>query len=204
MMKIERERLEMPNITTKLGRYCSIHRCFHDEEYLECDFCNEHKWSVYFHDRYYNYGFSKCSYHACNECHDTLFGPFRPVDGLIMDRAYEDILEVINDRTGKNEERQGNKTTTTIDYYEAARIAYTDREYMKKYLDSEIKDIREINKGYRPIWKFTYKIVSGEDRQRVRVVNRNPDNFLVQWVPGGITVTEILASLQCDKNIKPS
>ena len=34
------------------------------------------------------------SYHACNECHE-MFGPFRPVDGHIMDIAYEDILEVI-------------------------------------------------------------------------------------------------------------
>src|SRR5215208_1233345 len=179
----------MPNITTKLGRYCSIHRCFHDEEYLECDFCNEHKWSVYFHDRYYNYGFSKCSYHACNECHDTLFGPFRPGDVLIAVRAYEDILEVINEKTFNKENEA---TITTIDYYEAARIAYTDREYMKKYLDSEIKDIREINKGYRPIWKFTYKIVSGEEKKRVKVVNKDPGNLLVSWVPGGKTVTEIL------------
>jgi hypothetical protein len=114
-----------------------------------------------------------------------------------MDRAYEDILEVINDRTDKK--REGHKAATTIDYYEAARIAYTDREYMKKYLDSEIKDIREINKGYRPIWKFTYKIVSGEDKERVKVVNKDPDNLLVQWVPGGKTVTEILK----DMSVRP-
>jgi hypothetical protein len=98
----------MPNITSKLGRYCVIHGYYHDEEYLECDFCNEHKWSVYFHDRYYNYGFSKCSYHACNECHDAL-----------------------------KDKKQGNKTTT-IDYYEAARIAYTDRGYMRKFIEREI------------------------------------------------------------------
>jgi hypothetical protein len=27
-------------------------------------------------------------------------------------------------------------------------------------------------------------------------VNKDPDNLLVQWVPGGKTVTEILKSLQ--------
>ena len=59
------------------------------------------------------------------ECHDTLFGPFRIVDGGIMDRAYESIIDVINDRT----EKKGNET---IDYYEAARIAYTESEYMQK------------------------------------------------------------------------
>jgi hypothetical protein len=50
----------MPDIRTRLGRYCAIHKYAHEDEYLVCDFCNEHKWSVYNHDRYYNYGFSKC------------------------------------------------------------------------------------------------------------------------------------------------
>jgi hypothetical protein len=185
-----RKELEMPNVTTKLGQYCAIHTCYHDYEYLDCDFCNEHKWSVYFHDRYYNYGFSMCSYHACNECHDTLFGPFGLVDVLIMDRAYEDILEVINERTDK----KGNESATTIDYYEAARIAYTNREYMRKYVDQEI-NVKEINKYFRPIWKFTYKIVSREDKERVKVVNKDPDNLLVQWVPGGKTITEIFKEM---------
>ena len=163
----------MPNITTKLGRYCIIHGYVHEDEYLECDFCNDHNRSVYYHERYYNYGFSKCHYHACNECHDTLFGPFKLglVDNKI--KAYESILEVINDRT----EKEGKNTTTTIDYYEAVRIAYTDGQYMRKYLDSKY-DIAEINKWYRPIWEFTYRIVSGEEKERVRVVNKDPDNLL--------------------------
>jgi hypothetical protein len=33
----------MPNITTRLGQYCIVHGYEHKEEYLECDFCNEHK-----------------------------------------------------------------------------------------------------------------------------------------------------------------
>jgi hypothetical protein len=179
----------MPNITSKMGRYCAIHRYYHNNEYLECDFCNEHKWGVYFHDRYYNYGFSKCNYHACHECRDTLFGPFKLGDVLIAERAYEDILEVIYERTDK----KGNNAT--IDYYEAARIAYTDREYMRKFIDREL-NVEEINKYFRPLWEFTYRIVSGETKKRVKVVNKDPDNLLVQWIPGGKTVTEILKSLQ--------
>ena len=58
------------------------------------------------------------------ECHDTLFGPFRLVDGEIMLRAYEEILEVINDKT----EKKGNER---IDFYEAVRIAYTGEVYAK-------------------------------------------------------------------------
>jgi hypothetical protein len=121
------------------------------------------------------------------ECHDTLFGPFKLGQVDVMERAYESILEVINDKTDKK--KQGNDTT--LDYYEAVRIAYTDRENMQKYIDSPIKDITEINKGFRRIWQFTYRIVSGEE-ERVRVVNKNQDNLLVSWVPGGMTLTEIL------------
>ena len=50
------------------------------------------------------------------ECHDTLFGPFKLGLRDVMERAYESILEVINDRT---EKKQGNDTT--LDYYEAVR-----------------------------------------------------------------------------------
>ena len=179
----------MPNITTKLGRYCDIHRCYHDEEYLECDYCNEHKDWIGLNDRYYNYGFSRRSYLACMECHDTMFGPFRLVDGQIMLRAYEEILEVINDKT----EKKGNET---INFYEAVRIAYTGRHCMRMFINSELEDIAEkINKTFRPIWEFTYKIVSGEEWKRVKVVNRDPDILLVQWVPGGKTITEILKEM---------
>jgi hypothetical protein len=52
---------------------------------------------------------------------------------------------------------------------------------------SEIKDVdREINKTFRPIWEFTYRIL-GADETRVRLVNRDPDNLLVSWIPGLVT-----------------
>ena len=41
------------------------------------------------------------------------------------------------------------------------------------------------------LWEFTFRILY-EEKERVRVVNKNPDNLLVSWVPGGITITEIL------------
>jgi hypothetical protein len=186
----------MPNIHTRLGRYCSVCKYTHEDEYSVCDFCNEHKDSVYYHDRYYNYGFSKCVYCACNECHDTLFGPFRLVDIITMGRAYESILEVINERTDDNKNKQGNDKT--IEYYEATRIAYIDREYLRKFVDWELNP-GEINKCFIPLWGFTYKIVSGEEKSRVRVVNKDPDNLLVQWVHGGKTMTEIVEELR----IKP-
>ena len=163
----------MPNIPTRVGRYCNFHGIIHKDEYLECDFCNEHKDWIGLNDRYYNYGFSKRSYLACMECHDTLFGPFRLVNGDIVLRAYENIIDVIKERTNKK----------SIDYYEAVRIAYTERKYMQKHFESVIKDIAEINKGFKPIWEFTYRIVN-EEKERVKVVNRDPNNLLLSWVPG--------------------
>jgi hypothetical protein len=82
-----------------------------------------------------------------------------------MDRAYESIIDVINDRS----EKKGYETT--MDFYEAVRIAYTESENMWKHFDIP-KGINSLNK-------------------RSRVVNKDPDNLLVQWVPGGITLTEI-------------
>ena len=106
-----------------------------------------------------------------------------------MMRAYEDILEVINDRTVK---RGGNET---IDYFEAVRIALIESERMRKHFDPVIKNTTQINKMFKPIWEFTYKIVSGKEWKRVKVVNRDPDNLLVQWIPGGKTITEILKEI---------
>ena len=118
------------------------------------------------------------------ECHDTIFGPFRIVDGGIMDRAYESIIDVINDRT------ETNGYETTIDFYEAARIAYTESEYMRKHFDSP-KGINNLNKYNKALWEFTYRILY-EEKKRVKVVNKDPDNLLVSWVTGGMTLTEIL------------
>jgi hypothetical protein len=118
------------------------------------------------------------------ECHDRLFGPFRLIDGGVMDRAYESIIDVINDRT------ETNGYETTIDFYEAVRIAYTESEYMRKHFDSP-KGINNLNKDNKVLWEFAYRILY-EEKKRVKVVNKDPDNLLVQWVPGGMTLAEIL------------
>ena len=98
------------------------------------------------------------------ECHDTLFGPFKLGLRDVMERAYESILEVINDRT----EKKG--YGTTIDYYEAARIAFTKSEYMRKHFDNP-KGINNLNKDNKVLWEFTYRILY-EEKERVRVVNK--------------------------------
>ena len=116
----------MPKIPTRVDQYCISHGYIHEEEYLECDFCNEHKSFINLKYRYYNYGFSKHSYLACDACREYLFGPFRLVNGDIVLRAYENIIDVIKERTNKK----------SIDYYEAVKIAYTQCERMRKHFDS--------------------------------------------------------------------
>ena len=61
---------------------------------------------------------------------------------------------------------------------------------MRKHFDSP-KGINNLNKDNKALWEFTYRILN-EEKERVKVVNKNPDNLLVSWVPGGMTLTEIL------------
>jgi hypothetical protein len=178
----------MPNITIRIGQYCIFHGYIHNEEYLECDFCNEHKSFINLKYRYYNYGFSRHSYLACDECHEYLFGPFRLVDGGIMEKAYESTIEVIKSNSNKK----------AIDYYKAVKIAYTQCDEMRKHFDSP-KGISNLNKDNKALWEFTYRILY-EEKKRVKVVNKDPDNLLVQWVPGGMTLTEILKASNNEVN----
>jgi hypothetical protein len=81
--------------------------------------------------------------------HNALFGPFRIVEVDTMLKAYETILLVIKDKTEEEEEEtEGNP----VDYYEAARIAYKNGYYIRRFIDAEIKDVdREINKRFKSI-----------------------------------------------------
>ena len=46
-----------------------------------------------------------------------------------------------------------------------------ESEYMQKYLDTTIKDVKEINRTFKLIWEFTYKI-SGGKKPRVKLVEK--------------------------------
>ena len=100
-----------------------------------------------------------------------------------MERAYEDIIEVIKDKTDKKKEKE-------IDYYEAVKIAHTESVYMQKHFDNP-NIIKNLNKDNKALWKFTYRILY-EEKKRVKVVNKNPDNLLVSWILGGMTLSEKL------------
>ena len=85
---------EMPDLHIRLGQYCTICQYKHEDEYLVCDYCNEHKTWICLKDKYYNCGFCKRSYHTCIE-YSYLLGPFRLVEEDTMHKAYESIIQVI-------------------------------------------------------------------------------------------------------------
>jgi hypothetical protein len=69
---------------------------------------------------------------------------------------------------------------------------------MRKYIDSDLIDVTEINKNNKALWKFRYRILN-EEKKRIKVVNKDPDNLLVSWILGGMTLREKLKanSISC-------
>jgi hypothetical protein len=175
--------------SSKLNQYCSIHRYVHYESYEVCDYCLEHKHYLHHRDKYCNYGFSKRNIAICHTCEDSLFGggvKYRRI--RIADEPYdmyERICQVIKEHTIKEEGEQ-----QVIEYFEAVRIAYLkDTRYFTEYFGDDDICYNEINKNFGGLWRLTFRFVNEE--QRVRVVNKDPDNLLVSWVPGCYTGFDI-------------
>jgi hypothetical protein len=180
--------------SSKLNQYCCIHNYVHKEAYELCDYCLEHKHYLYHRDKYCNYGFSKRNIAICKGCEDTLFGAGRYRRIRIADEPYnmyERICQVIKEHTTTKEAGQ----ETTIEYFEAVRIAYLkNTRYFIEYFGSDDDMCHdEINKNFKGLWRLTYRFVNEE--QRVRVVNRDPNNLLVSWVPGCYTGFDIPKSM---------
>jgi hypothetical protein len=74
-----------------------------------------------------------------------------------------------------------------------SRIVYLkNTQYFIEYFGGdEAGDIchDEINKNFKGLWRLTYRFVNEE--QRIKVVNRDPDNLLVSWVEGCYTEFDI-------------
>jgi hypothetical protein len=174
--------------SSKLNQYCSIHRYVHNEAYELCDYCLEHKHYLHHRDKYCNYGFSKRNIAICKGCEDSLFGGAGKYRIRIAHEPYdmyERICQVIKDKTTKEGEQ-------VIEYFEAVRIAYLkDTQYFIEYFGCDEGDISQdkINKNFKGLWRLTYRFVNEE--QRIKIVNRDPDNLLVSWVPGCYTEFDI-------------
>src|SRR5207249_2448350 len=90
-----------------------------------CDYCLEHKHYLFHRDKYCNYGFSKKNIAICKGCEDSLFGGRGHI--IIADEPYdmyERICQVIKDKTTTTIKEGKEQQQTTIEYFEAVRIAY--------------------------------------------------------------------------------
>ena len=178
--------------SSKLNQYCTVHRYVHNESYELCDYCMEHKHYLHHRDKYCNYGFTKRNIAICKACEDSLFsgggGRYRRI--IIADEPYdmyERICQVIKEHTTTKEGEQ------VIEYFEAVRIAYLkDTQYFIEYFgcdDEGDLTYDGINKNFEGLWRLTYRFVNEE--QRIKIVNRDPDNLLVSWVEGCYTGFDI-------------
>jgi hypothetical protein len=65
--------------------------------------------------------------------------------------------------------------------------------YFTEYFGDDSICYIEINKKFMALWRLTYRFVNEE--QRIKVVNRDPDNLLLSWVPGCYTGFDIPQSM---------
>jgi hypothetical protein len=52
------------------------------------------------------------------------------------------------------------------------------RDYL---LGLDIKDVNKIDKNLEALWPFTYLLVNTKTEERIKIVNKDPDNLLVTW-----------------------
>jgi len=66
-------------------------------------------------------------------------------------------------------------------YYAAVRHAFDSDTPLRPFLEKYgVKSSTQIDKNLKCIWGITESIIRGSD-PRVKVVNKNPDNFQVCW-----------------------
>jgi hypothetical protein len=66
-------------------------------------------------------------------------------------------------------------------YYDAVRHAFDSDTPLRHFLEAHgVKASKEIDKNLKCIWAITDSIIKGTD-PRVKVVNKDPDNFQVSW-----------------------
>jgi hypothetical protein len=66
-------------------------------------------------------------------------------------------------------------------YYDAVRHAFDSDTPLRPFLEAHgVKASKQIDKNLKCIWAITDSIINGTD-PRVKVVNKDPDNFQVSW-----------------------
>jgi hypothetical protein len=139
-----------------------------------CDYCNEKKSFLIDDVQYYNFGFKKRELSICTDCREDKTKGVRLflTSELLPDLVYEEICNTIRTESDRN---------PGVNFYDAVRLAYRMNGEVKRYLQKrDVKDEIVIDKNLRSLWEYTFKISNNLD-SRIRVIDRNPDNFLVTW-----------------------
>ena len=86
-----------------------------------------------------------------------------------------------------------------INYYLAVKIAFQKNEnrLLRQYLNLDNEE--KIDKDLQVLWPFIYKIVN-EERERIELVNVEPDNLLISCMPGKLTRCEELSKQISDNS----
>ena len=113
-----------------------------------CEYCRLVKPLMSEDKSYYDYGFKVKKYWICADCQidDDNKTKIRLPTAYRDFIGYEGLLRIIKELSLSE-----NGIAHSVNFYDAAREAYA-------------KDIHNMDKNYRPLWEFTYRIVNEESR----------------------------------------
>ena len=132
---------------------------------------------------YYDYGFKVKKYWICADCQidDDNKTKIRLPTAYRDFIGYEGLLRIIKELSLSE-----NGNAHSVNFYDAAREAYAKSNSFREYLSDDgrfIVDIHNMDKNYRPLWEFTYRIVNEESRI---IINMHHDgDYDVCWYPDG-------------------
>ena len=146
---------------------------------------------------YYNYGLSKQEVLQCRDCQKEEMDLFNIIPSLTpitrYTETYESICETIKEMCSKSK-------SNTVNYYDAVKRAYGKKtiKILDQYnpmiirdylLTRGVNEVGKIDKNLEILWKFTYLLVNTKTEERIKVVNKDPDNLIVSWTDRDIVPT---------------
>jgi hypothetical protein len=144
------------------------------DSHKTCDYCNEKKSFLIDDVQYFNFGFKRKEISICAHCSEDKIKGVRVflTSELLPDLVYEEICQAIKTLSERSQ---------IVNFYDAVRLAYQTKKEVNRFLRRRgIEDVKIIDKNLHSLWKYTYKISNNLD-DRIRVVDKNADNFLISW-----------------------
>jgi hypothetical protein len=139
-----------------------------------CDYCGQYrKIHVLNHPIYYRKGLKRKLVSYCNDCYPAII---TAKDLHVADwkpYGYFEILSVVKNSTIA----AGAAATTTVNFDDAVRKAYSMNGNLKQYLDSFSRGNDTLLFDNKRVWEFRYKMQYEEPR--VKVIQQDP--LIILW-----------------------